>query len=94
MARITTSHAWQKHLRVLVLPGSTECWQVVIEGHVKPSHFTDQNLALNYAQLWAASNCPSTVLVYGAGGSLEDERTFGMQDSRSGGAPKEVSQRS
>lgn len=83
MARITTSRAGQKHTRVRVLPGIREGWQVVMDGHLKPSHFTDRYLALNYAQIWAAINRPSTVLVYATGGSLDNEWTFGGgQDSQ------------
>ncbi len=70
--------------RVFVRPGGRARWEVRVESRAQRSQFLDRDLALSYAQIWAAVNRPSTVLVYGAAGRLENEWTFdpGSRDRR------------
>lgn len=76
MAGIATPHASQKHTLVFVQPEIERRWEVVMEGHLRSVRFADRERALSYAQIWAAVNRPSTVLVYGARGDVEHEWTF------------------
>lgn len=70
--------------RVFVRPGVRERWEVLMEGRAQRSRFMDRDLALSYAQIWAAVNRPSTVLAYGAEGTLENDWIFdrGGRDRR------------
>ena len=69
-------NAIQRHTLVYVQPGVGERWDVVMEGRAKSARFTDRDRALSYAQIWAAVNRPSTVLVYSTGGDVQREWTF------------------
>ncbi len=68
--------ASQRHTLVYVQPGAGQRWEVVMEGRAKSARFADRDRALSYAQIWAAVNRPSTVLVYSTGGDIQREWTF------------------
>lgn len=69
-------NAIQRHTLVYVQPGAGQRWEVVMEGRAKSARFADRDRALSYAQIWAAVNRPSTVLVYSAGGDIQREWSF------------------
>jgi hypothetical protein len=52
-------------------------WEVAVEHRERSQFFTDRELALSYAQIWASVNRPSTVRVYGRSGTIEHEWAFG-----------------
>ena len=62
---------------VVVRRGLSHEWQVTPVGRARPQSFPDLDLAVGYAQLWAAIHRPSTVRVLADGGEIEDEWSFG-----------------
>jgi hypothetical protein len=65
-----------KQTLIFVQPGVQQRWEVLLEGGVKPQHFSDRSLALNYAKIWASVNRPSKIQVNGPTGNLEHEWVF------------------
>ena len=61
---------------VVVQRGLSHEWQVTPVGRARPQSFSDLDLAVGYAQLWAATHRPSTVRVLADGGEIEDEWSF------------------
>lgn len=66
----------EQHTLVSVQPVAGPRWQVVMEGRPKSAQFSDRERALSYAQIWAAVNRPSTVVVYSASGAIQEEWRF------------------
>ena len=61
---------------VVVQRGLSRNWQVTPVGWPRSQSFADLDLAVGYAQLWAATHRPSTVRVLADGGEVEDEWSF------------------
>ena len=61
---------------VLVHPGVSSEWEVAAVGQATPQSFADFDLAVSYAQLWAAMHRPSTVRVLADDGVTEQEWSF------------------
>ena len=78
-------NAIQRHTLVYVQPSGGQRWEVVMEGRAQPARFSDRDRALSYAQIWAAVNRPSTVLVYSAGGDVQREWSFDAVSGRYSG---------
>jgi hypothetical protein len=71
-----TLNGIQPHTLVAVQPGLDERWEVIMEGRAKPALFGNRERALSYAQIWAAVNRPSTVVMYSATGRVQQEWSF------------------
>lgn len=69
-------NAIQRHTLVSVHPTTGKRWQVIVEGRARAAQFSDRERALSYAQIWAAVNRPSTVVVYSASGATQEEWRF------------------
>jgi hypothetical protein len=70
---------WRDSVRstvVVVQRGPRYEWQVTPVGRARAQRFSDLDLAVGYAQLWAAIHRPSTVRVLADGGEIEDEWSF------------------
>jgi len=65
-----------QHTLVCVQPGAGERWEVVVEGRAKSAQFSDRDRAVSYAQIWAAVNRPSKVVVYSSTGRIQQELAF------------------
>ena len=61
---------------VVVHPGLSGEWEVAAVGQATPQSFADSDLAVGYAQLWAAMHRPSTVRVLAEDGLIEQEWSF------------------
>jgi uncharacterized protein (DUF2126 family) len=61
---------------VVVHRGLSHEWKVTPVGQSKPQTFSDLELAVGYAQIWAAIHRPSTVRVLADGGWIEEEWSF------------------
>ena len=61
---------------VVVHPGLSSEWEVAAVGKATPQSFADLDLAVSYAQLWAAMHRPSTVRVLADNGLIEQEWSF------------------
>jgi hypothetical protein len=61
---------------VVVHRGLSHEWQVTPLGQSRPQTFSDLEIAVGYAQLWAAIHRPSTVRVLADGGGIEEEWSF------------------
>jgi hypothetical protein len=61
---------------VVVHRGLSHEWEVTPVGQSRPQSFSDLELAVGYAQLWAAIHRPSTVRVLADGGGIEGEWSF------------------
>src|SRR5262245_32712239 len=57
-------------------------WQVIMEGRAKRAEFSDRERAVSYAQIWAAVNRPSRVVVYSAAGAIQEEWKFAAPRDR------------
>jgi hypothetical protein len=64
------------HIIVLVHPGLSRQWEVAAVGQATPQSFADLDLAVSYAQLWAAMHRPSTVRILADDGVTEQEWSF------------------
>ena len=77
---MATSHASQgeggKPSIVIVQRGLNQEWEVTPLGQPRPQAFSDLELAVGYAQIWAAIHRPSTVWVLADGGGIEEEWSF------------------
>jgi hypothetical protein len=67
--------AWKPTI-VVVHRGLSHEWEVTPVGQSRPQSFSDLELAVGYAQLWAAIHRPSTVRVLANGGEIEEEWSF------------------
>lgn len=61
---------------VVVRRGLSHEWKVTPLGQSRPQAFSELELAVGYAQLWAAIHRPSTVRVLADGGGVEEEWSF------------------
>ena len=66
----------REHIIVLVHPGLSSEWEVAAVGQATPQSFADLDLAVSYAQLWAAMHRPSIVRVLADGGVTKQEWSF------------------
>jgi hypothetical protein len=66
----------EKPTIVVVHRGLSHEWEVTPVGQSRPQSFSDLELAVGYAQLWAAIHRPSTVRVLANGGEIEEEWSF------------------
>jgi hypothetical protein len=62
---------------VVVHHGLNHEWEVTPLRHGRPQSFPDLEIAVSYAQLWAAIHRPSTVRVLADDGEIEEEWSFG-----------------
>ena len=51
-------------------------WEVTPVGRARPQSFSELELAVGYAQIWAAIHRPSTVRILADGGGIEEEWSF------------------
>jgi len=61
---------------VVVKRGLSHAWEVTTVGGGRPQSFADLELAVGYAQIWAAIHRPSTVRVLAERGTIEAEWSF------------------
>jgi len=62
--------------RVLVRPGPTAGWGVLLPGAVASEPFLDRTQALSFAKAWASAHRPATMHVSGVGGNFTHEWSF------------------
>jgi hypothetical protein len=61
---------------VVVERGLSHEWEVTPVGRARPQSFSELELAVGYAQIWAAIHRPSTVRILADGGGIEEEWSF------------------
>jgi hypothetical protein len=77
MQTSSTQAARRRPVLVIVQSAQRHRWEVAVEHRETSQFFTDRDLALSYAQIWASVNRPSMVRVYGTSGTVEHEWAFG-----------------
>ncbi|MCZ7563678.1 MAG: hypothetical protein M5U08_07580 [Burkholderiales bacterium] len=65
-----------KFALVLVQPGPTAGWGVLLPGAVVSELFRERAQALSFAKAWASAHRPATMHVSGVGGNFTHEWSF------------------